>query len=421
MRKTTCYPGLLSVLASVALVGCGDSTSPAHANYTILPATQWGGGSVQVTSASFANHATPGFSAGGETLVVTRLTNLSVSVRLPTTATGTVTLFRGAAGNDSVGTVTAIGLRSARMVTGSLGYDPVVPAGITPLVFVAEETVNGPIGLTILDPATDQVTPVSGVGPVQTGFGILPSYQTNQFVLRDSIDQIGVWRLFPAKVFQAPAAVQSLAVRHITQLSDTLWLTLRGNSYQLTAPSGTAPEILGIGDPLRAVFSPDGDRLALVINSAPGGEVPVLDPETGEAAFTVPLVNAQGAAFSPHADRLYVSSRTQGGSADSLVAVSASSGQRLAAVTLPAGYSGWTLEADPLADRLYQVADSSGTLALLVFNGATLQLEGQLVCPGQCGNANFWSAGLAVDAAAGRIHVAYPGSPVPVITFDRLP
>ncbi len=410
---------LLLGLGMAALVACGDSTSPARATYALTPATQWSGGSVQVSSASFANQATPVFSAEGKTLAVTRLTNLSLSVRLPATVTGPVTIFREGGGHDSVGTVDLVGLRNARMVPGSMGYDPVVPAGITPLVFIAEETVNGPVGLTVLDPATDQVTSVSGVGPVQTGFGVLPSYQTNRFVLRDSSDQMSVWQLFPAKVFQSLAAVQSTAVRNITQLSDTLWLTLMGNAYQLTTPAGTQGPFYGIGDPLRAVFSPAGDRLALVVNSAPGGQVPVLAPEAGDTAFTVPLVSAHGAAFSPHADRLYVSSRTAGNLPDSLVAVTASAGQRLTAMTLPAGYSGWSLAVDPLTDRLYQVADSSGTLALLVFNGVTLKLEGQLVC-GQCGNANFWSAGLAVDAAAGRIHVAYPGSPIPVITFDRL-
>jgi len=44
-----------------------------------------------------------------------------------------------------------------------------------------------------------------------------------------------------------------------------------------------------------------------------------------------------------------------------------------------------------------------------------------MACGPGCGNSYSWSAGIGVDTVNDKLHVAYPGSPIPVITYDRLP
>jgi DNA-binding beta-propeller fold protein YncE len=410
------------VSALLLLPACHESTEPSpHPSYAISAASAWSGGTVRVSSASLAPGAgTPVFSAAGETLSVARVDDSTFAVTLPIFASGPTALFREGQRRDSIGEVQLSGLHAARKVPGSMGYEPLVPPGLSPLVFVAENFPTGAPGLTMLDPATDQVTTTSGIGPVESSFGILASFQPNRFVVRDSLGQLAVWQLFPTPAFVAAAGVTG-AFRHETQLNDTLWLILTSHSWDVSGPGGS---IYGgtLSDPLRVAFASTSDRVAIVINSAPTGQVPVLSRTTGDTAFTVELRNVQGADFSPLSDRLYLASRALAlGDPDSVVSVAASTGQRLAGTELPAGYSGWALAVDPVTERVYQVADSSGTLELLVYNGTTLGLEGRLGCPGQCGTTEFWSAGLGVDVTAGRIHVAYPGNPIPVITFDRLP
>jgi DNA-binding beta-propeller fold protein YncE len=212
-------------------------------------------------------------------------------------------------------------------------------------------------------------------------------------------------------------------MRHLTQLNDSIWLTLSSNGLQTFTTTSTLFAPVGlVSDPLRVVFSPSGSHVALAMAWSPAGRVPVLNPATGDTAYTLSLQNAEGVAFSGQSDRLFVGSVAPGtGSPDSLVAVSATSGARLAQTALPPGFTGATLATDPAYERVYQVADSSGTLALFVYDGTTLARVGRLGCDARCGNANYWSAGLAIDEGAGLIHVAYPGSPIPVVTFDRLP
>jgi hypothetical protein len=153
--------------------------------------------------------------------------------------------------------------------------------------------------------------------------------------------------------------------------------------------------------------------------ASPGLHAPVIDAATGDTAYTMPIARPWGVAFAPHADRLYVSASTLQG--DSVIAVRGSDGLRLGAVPLAAGWSGYTLSADAKADRLYQVAESSGVQALLIYNASTLDLVGHLGCSGACGNNYAWSAGIGVDTTANKIHIVYPGTPIPVITYDRLP
>lgn len=409
------------IVSGLALtLACGDSTDPGSPPaFTILPAEQWSGGWVEIRSSSFRG-VLPVVTAAGDTLTVARADDFTVTVNLPEASSGPIALYREGSSRDSLGVVQIFGMRNARLVPGTLGYEPLVPSGITPLVFVAESLPTAGAELALLNPATDQLTYLSGIGPVQTAFGVMPSFQANRFVVRDSAGELGVWHLFPSPAFEYTSVVQNLASRGVTQLNDSTWLAVTSNNLQVTRPSGSFFPGGGVSDPLRVVFSPSGHRVALVVSYSPTLQIPVLDGATGDLAFTVSLPSSQGAAFGILANRLYLSSRQASGP-DTLVSLSASTGQFASGTSLPSGYSGWMLAPDPMANRVYQVADSSGKLAVLVYDATTLALQGRLTCSPGCGNANYWSAGLGVDPATGSIHVAYPGTPIPVVTFDRLP
>ncbi len=410
---------LAALLIVVLLAACSDGTSSDRPGvYGVSPAAQWSGGYITAHSAAFSGGRLPALYAVGRALPVARVNDTTVTVRLPVAPGGDLVISRDAAGHDTVGVVQLIGLDRSRSVPGSLGFEPLVPEGAPSVVFVAESA-GPPNRLSFLDPATDQVSYVHGVGPSLSSFGIQPSFQDNRFVLRDSAGSLAVYRLFPAVALVDTSAVHNPLARHVVQLDDSAWLSTFSNALLSSSPAGQFFFQYIINDPIRLVFSPDRTRLAMSLASAPGMHAPVLDPVSGDTAYSLPIANPWGVAFSPHADRLYVSASTLQG--DSLIAVRGSDGLRLGAVALPAGYTGYTLETDAKVDRVYQVAESSGTQALLVYDGATLAQVGQLTCAGSCGNTNAWSAGIGVDTMANKIHVAFPGSPIPVITYDRLP
>lgn len=415
MRKY--LAGTIVIVAVIA--SCSESTSTDHpAAYGLSPATQWSGGSVTAHSLALHGAAVPAVYGAGTSLSVTRVDDTTVTIRLPVGPSGDLVLSRDAVGHDTVGVVRLIGFDRSRNVPGMLGYEPLVPEGAPSVVFVAE-SIGSPSGLSFLDPSTDQISHVHGLGPSLSSFGIQPSFQINRFVLRDSAGGLAVYRLFPTVALIDTSAIHSPVARHVVQLGDSAWLATFSNILQSSSPTGQYFFQGLTNDPIRLVFSPDRSRLAMSLYSAPGLHAPVINTATGDTAYSLPIARPWGVAFAPHADRLYVSASTLQG--DSLISVRGSDGFRLGAVPLPTGYSGYTLMPDAKADRLYQVAESSGTMALLVYDGASLALLGRMACGPGCGNSYSWSAGIGVDTVNDKLHVAYPGSPIPVITYDRLP
>lgn len=414
----------LVALGALALgIGCeGSPSSPEDVDPDLIspvPSSQWAGGTVEATHASFAVEL-PVVVAGAETLAVALVADSTVRVTLPAHTSGALVLaFHRGPLPVGQGTVEVHGLVRARLINGTLGYEPLVPESLRPVRFVAEGAASS--SLTVLDPSTEQVSTVSGIGPVQVGFGILPSYQANRFVVRDSTGALGAWTLWPAPALQGSSPLPRTFPRHVTQLADTIWFTTYSNFVTVTTSAGTILSGTFVSDPLRLVRSPAGDRFALVMRDAVGGRVPVFAAATGDTAYTLPLAHVDGAAFSTTGDRMYLSARpTLFGGLDSVHSYQPGTGQRLASAPLLAGYHGSALEMDPAGTALYEVADSSGTAALLVFDPVTLALIGRLTAPG-FGSSNYWSAAIAVDPSAGLIHVAYPGSPIPLATFSRRP
>ncbi len=416
-----------SVLAALALtLGCADSTAnrpPVDpVALQILPSSQWAGGWVQATSPIFRD-TLPVVTAGLDTLDVSRVDSTTILVILPDTVSGAVTIDADAGvSSTGTGTVTTYGLHQARLVPGALGYEPlVVQSGSQPL-FVAEGDYAVLAGsLSLLNPLTDAVVTRTGIRPVASSFGVLPSYQANRFVLRDSTGGLAVWQLLPTPSRVDTSLVQNNSSRHVTQLGDTIFFSTTSQTYTRTTPGGSTTVTSAYNDPLRLVYSPAGDKFTLVIASAPNGRAPVFT-SNGDTAYTFAAATVKGAVFHPSGDPLFITTGPTGPGPDpdSLVIITAATGVRGVAVPLPAGLRSSALAFDPAADRLYIVADSAGTAELLVYDPVVLQLVGRIATPG-FGSVNFWSAGIAIDPVGGRIHVAYPGSPIPVVTFDRLP
>lgn len=409
------------LIGIAAAMACSDGTSSSRFPESgVSPSAQWSGGVVLAHSAGFSGATVPALYAAGGALSVLRIDDTTLRVTLPVAPSGDLVISRSASGHDTVGVVQIAGFDRSRSVTGTMGFEPLAPEGVGGTYFVGQGP-GAPVdtSLAILDPGTDQVTYLTGLEPVEEGFGVQPSYQANRFVLRDSTGLLGDWRLFPTPQFLDTAGVQA-AARHITQLNDTTWLATFDHGYWVTTPSGTYSNPQLLYNPLRLTFSPNGQRLAFAAPAVQALGAPVFAVPSGDTVFTYSGIVPAGAIFSRFADELFSSVTVQAG-VDTLLAIRASDGVRIGAVPLPAGYRGFALAADAKVNRLYQVAESSGTQALLVYDGATLGMVGRLRCAGACGNTEVWSAGVAIDTVSNKIHVAFPGSPIPIITYDRLP
>jgi hypothetical protein len=94
------------IVLAVLAAACSDSTSsePRH-SYSVIPASQWSGGTVTVRFSAFSGANLPGVYAGASALTVTRVDDTTLSIRLPVVATGDLALTRGASGHDTVGVV----------------------------------------------------------------------------------------------------------------------------------------------------------------------------------------------------------------------------------------------------------------------------------------------------------------------------
>lgn len=408
-------------LAAFLVLGCSEASSgpgdPQPITLTFLPATQWAGGTVQV-STPLAAVDLPTVQVGGRQLGVVRLGSTTVAISLPDTATGDVTLYLSTpSGATGQGVVHVVGLDHATPLAMPLGFDPLPIVVGGQLKFVADSGVTGDSRLAMLDAATAQVTIVHGIGVVQSGFGVLAGYQPGQVVAKDSTGAVGAWTLAPLAQ-AAPSPVAPGAARLMGQLADTVWLSLTASHAFPYTPAGKPALLSLFNDPLRLIRSPAGNRYAVVIAQAVGGRAPLFDA-AGDTVASYALQNVQGAAFSSAGDTLFAVGRGAVGAPDTLVAVASANGQRLAAMALPAGLRGYNLALDPSGQRLYQVSDSSGAAGLLVWNPATLTLVGRMTAAGTS-SPNGWSAGIAADAGSNRVYVAYPGA-AGLVVYGRIP
>jgi len=270
------------------------------------------------------------------------------------------------------------------------------------------------------------------LGPSNVVYGLSPSTPAGTFAVRDSTDSVRLATLLaspPAIVGTVPF-VGTGFVRQVAQLSPGIWLftTSHMSSVRAEADPCCLPRFSTPTESPWAVFlSPRGDRttLATVVSVVQPG-VPVFDNAIGDTAFSLPLLGTEGAAFSPDGSVLYaVGGRDY--SADTLVAVDATTGQLLGnKVRLPDGFVSFSLGySTGGGGSILVAAANASVLSLLVYDAASLTLQGVLDTPDDCGVTPFvgqCSYGIvAVDDVRGVAHIVVPGSPTPAWTFDLLP
>jgi hypothetical protein len=103
-----------SFCASLGVLGCSDNAAPAPPpTYSLSPAQQWSGGTVQVRSASFHQPAAlPVITSGTDTLVAFRVDDSTLAVTLPQGPSGAIALVASAGGSQyNLGGVQRYGLR----------------------------------------------------------------------------------------------------------------------------------------------------------------------------------------------------------------------------------------------------------------------------------------------------------------------
>jgi hypothetical protein len=103
---------------------CSDGTSAdTRPTFSVVPASQWSGGTVNVRSTAFRGANFPAMYAAGSLLPVSRIDNTTRAVRLPVMASGDLVISRTAAGRDTVGGVQLYGLHAPRKRSGSVRHD----------------------------------------------------------------------------------------------------------------------------------------------------------------------------------------------------------------------------------------------------------------------------------------------------------
>lgn len=434
------FAGRRTALAAAALLlvaACSDPTQPfPQASFSVSPATQWSGGVVAVRSVYFVGRTPlPVMLAAGETLSVARVDDSTIAVTMPWMRTGIVSVSVARdGGQDSVAAVQLYGFREKRttapglagelLVADSSGYPMVLGNTDAPVAQYA------PIGrINLVSGAGITLTGVYGPSTVQ--YGLAPSTPSGAFAVRDSTDSVRLAALLtspsPALVATVPF-VGTGQVRQVTQLSPGLWLFTHSHTSftQAEADPCCTPRFSTPTESPWAVFlSPRGDRTTLA-TMVVGGGVPVFDNTSGDTAFTLRLEATEGAVFSPSGAILYA----VGGAInvpDTLLAVDATDGHTLAGkVRLPDGFVSFAIGySTGGGGRLLVAAANAVVLALLVYDAATLALQGVLVTQESCGAAPTtgpcFAGAVAVDDARHEAHIVVPGSPTPSWTFDLLP
>lgn len=430
-------PAPAVAVALLLVAACSDPTQPfPRASFSVSPAAQWSGGVVTVRSGYFIGRTPlPAILAMGETLSVARVDDSTVAVTMPRVRTGIVDVSVAHDGaQDSVAAVQLYGFREKRMTApGLAGELLVADSGGHPIVLGntdAPVAQYAPIGRIDLVSGTG-VTLTGVYGPSTVQYGLAPSTPNGAFAVRDSTDSV---RLAALLTWPAPALVATVPfvgtgqVRQVTQLSAGLWLFTQSHTTFTRAeadPCCTPRFSTPTESPWAVFLSPRGDRATLA-TMVVGGGVPVFDNTSGDTAFTLPFEATEGVVFSTSGDILYA----VGGAInvpDTLLRVDATDGHAVAGkVRLPDGFISFALGySTGGGGRILVAAANALVLALLVYDAATLTLQGVLATQEGCGAAPStgpcFAGAVAVDDARHEAHIVVPGSPTPSWTFDLLP
>lgn len=413
-----------SGLGLLLVLGCNNATNPGDPPVSsITPGTQWSGGEIALTSTAIDPATLPVIVAGVETLTVSRVDDSTVSVRLPLGGSGAVTLeLAQGTKRIAVGGVQRVGF-SAYNEIGPVFQLEVTTAmvGGAPVVFGNQPAGGGSPQLQMLDLAALQMTQIPSYRALYYGLG--PTFETNKFLMLDSQVTRGVWQLAPLPPALDTAVTPPFmggSVLSGARLSDTVYLSI-------TATSIYTSRVIFSGVSGFAAFLSPTLNVATVAAGGVFQGVPVFDAATGDTLYTLGPTrrNAQWATFSPDGSTLYFLIGTQLNHADSLLAVTATTGQPIQALKLHGTGRGWNLAADPVKPLLYVETVVDSLPRILIYRTTDLGLVGELSVPAAGLPDPGFEGALSVDRVRNRLHVTWTqegNSQVnPVWTFDLLP
>jgi hypothetical protein len=419
---------------SPLLLSCSPMPSdalPDSAEVRVANPIAWPGGQLTLVSGAFSGRSDlPEVRLDALMLAVTRVNDSTVTADLPDSS-GDFPLHLHYRNGDRTGSVTLVGF-TGRTETAPLSGWAVPETPGSPVVIAAADS-----NLVRLDVRTGSVLPLaiphSGNCAISPG----PSYRDSAVVAQAMAGTTcalpKLWTLAPSIAAVDSVALSIPADRVWVELAPSTWLNTSHHDLTIQQDGQVIlREQLEEAD--RVVFSPDHSRALVTTTNAPY-QVPVLLSAGGTIAYRLPLVSAQGAAFTPDGDTLFVAGyRAFSPEQIRLVAVRAATGGVLADTS----YSGAELLAivlDPDAPLLYGVELSQGTPflqpGLLVFDRRTLGLVGRIRPPTDttCTSPFCGQIGVAVDPNARRLYAfeiagwtsASPDWPTSVFSFDLVP
>jgi hypothetical protein len=329
--------------------------------------------------------------------------------------------------HHDLGSVEVVGFRRRTQASPGVLWEPViVPSATGPVAVagLAAQPASGGIGIVNL--RTAQTTPASGVQPPDFpgGHGVGVTYNPSNFLLRDSLDAVGEWQVFPtlAYIDTVPSAP---ITRQIARLSTGVWL-ITGNHFTLVRRSGGPDITVQIEDPWGFNLSPAADRAIVNSGLHTGGAV-VFEMSTGDTLYRIPLTKVSGAAFSQDGGTMFVAGAIDAG-LDHLFMIDAATGTVTQSLALGAGLTASGVALSESGARIFVGAIKVSLPEVAVFDlGTSMTYVGRMSAPVTagctlCGRGNLLSqAALTVDDATGTVFLISHGDPALIWEFDMLP
>jgi hypothetical protein len=363
----------------LALGACIEPASapPEPVPVALLTPEVWSGGEAVLASAAFTpDRGLPVVLVNDDTLVMRRLDDTTVAVRMPDLP-GTQSLHVLAA--DVLDLPIAIELRGFEswgegpLLSGRLqvlpGWPPsVVGSGASSaVVWNLQSAATTPLPDSLHDPTCSR-----GVGPSYApgSVALIPT------CLPDT--RWWSWSLRP----QVELTEDSLcgAGHFVAELAPGRVVSVGAHDVAISLPDSatcTRSFLAGAEGTYDVVSSPRGDRAVIIAFGYPTGYggtggVPVLDVATGQVAYEITQVRANpSAAFSADGDTLFVTG-DDAAPETVLLAVRATDGQPLQSRSL--ALQAWAVAPDPERPWLYVTGHAGGHGQLLVLDRASLAL-----------------------------------------------
>lgn len=374
---------LASLTPLILLGGCKLEPVTTSDIDVSIPAHVWSGGTMRITSPSFAGGVAPAVILGRDTLPVSRLDSVTLTATVPDTS-GQFTVKITIEGRTvALGDVAVHGFRGLREGLPPLvGARPWPRAGHTVLAFVDSHLVRvdlatGRSGGPLLPDSLADASCLGGLGP---------SYLAGAVVVAGpatSCERLRTWAFGATytaldsgpRAYGWPAAHVGPG-RWIVSLKHFVWF------YTQTASGAyTITETTNVEQPWDFLVSPGGDHV-LPLGAYSLAGTPVFDTQTGSVMYRVAGTEARqadGGDFTVGGDTLFLGVTEDNRPTYSLLVREASSGRALATLPLE-GFPGDVVN-DPQGPWVYVTAPGFTESVIQVLDRNTLAFVATLRPP----------------------------------------